>query len=241
MPFVDHFVSLGIDYTSDITVIRKAWCRACLASHPDRPGGSVEKQQAVNTAWEVLGDENHRTFYLAGYRRVHPATTATSSSSAPRPDPAFSTPRASRPYAQTNSSSSKTNPSAGRGSSSKRPFDIDSDSEWEQWPPSAAGMDSDDDFEEISPEAFSNRAKGTGKGNATEPPKKKRKQFAPPLAPVPDPDDMKADVLDALVEYAGRFATAAEKERIRGALMAGDSGPGRVVGVIRRVMRDSRR
>jgi curved DNA-binding protein CbpA len=58
-----HYDTLGVKPDASADEIKTAWRRACSSAHPDREGGSTEQQQAVNKAYEVLGDPERRTHY----------------------------------------------------------------------------------------------------------------------------------------------------------------------------------
>lgn len=49
--------------TSDESVIKKAYKKAALKFHPDRPGGDKVKFQEVSEAFEVLSNSNKKQIY----------------------------------------------------------------------------------------------------------------------------------------------------------------------------------
>lgn len=59
----DHYATLGVGREATQDEIRAAWRRASSAAHPDRPGGSNERQAAVNDAYRVLCDPGLRKQY----------------------------------------------------------------------------------------------------------------------------------------------------------------------------------
>jgi len=68
-PFVNHYATLSLfSVTDDLSRIKRAWQRACLAHHPDH-GGSDERQAKVNAAWEILSDRSKRERFNEEYRR----------------------------------------------------------------------------------------------------------------------------------------------------------------------------
>lgn len=62
----DHYKTLGIQRDATKEQIRAAYRRAARQAHPDREGGTTERMQAVNAAYEVLIDEERRRAYDAG-------------------------------------------------------------------------------------------------------------------------------------------------------------------------------
>lgn len=60
------YETLGVDPKASAEELKEAYRRACSAAHPDREGGSTERQQAVNTAWEIVGDPERRAAYDRG-------------------------------------------------------------------------------------------------------------------------------------------------------------------------------
>lgn len=63
---MDHYETLGVERGATAEEIKAAWRRASSQAHPDRAGGSAERQQAVNKAYEVLSDAERRAAYDAG-------------------------------------------------------------------------------------------------------------------------------------------------------------------------------
>lgn len=62
----DHYETLGVARDATQDEIRAAYRRAAKDAHPDREGGSTEHMQAVNAAYDVLGDEARRKAYDEG-------------------------------------------------------------------------------------------------------------------------------------------------------------------------------
>lgn len=60
-----HYETLGVEPSASAADIKAAYRRKSSAAHPDREGGSVEAQQAVNDAYAVLGDPDRRSRYDA--------------------------------------------------------------------------------------------------------------------------------------------------------------------------------
>ncbi len=60
-----HYETLGVARDASPAEIKRAWRRASSAAHPDREGGSQERQQAINRAYEVLSDPDRRADYDA--------------------------------------------------------------------------------------------------------------------------------------------------------------------------------
>lgn len=60
----NYYDVLGVPKgTSDATAIKKAYKKAALKFHPDRPGGDKQKFQEVSEAFEVLNDEKKKKAY----------------------------------------------------------------------------------------------------------------------------------------------------------------------------------
>jgi DnaJ family protein A protein 2 len=59
----DLYVRLGVDREATDDEIKRAYKRAVLTAHPDKPGGSKEKFQAVHEAFKVLSDAGARAEY----------------------------------------------------------------------------------------------------------------------------------------------------------------------------------
>jgi curved DNA-binding protein CbpA len=72
----DHYETLGVPRDATQEQIRSAYRRAARTAHPDREGGSTERMQAVNAAYEVLGDEERRRAYDAGETEGSPKAKA---------------------------------------------------------------------------------------------------------------------------------------------------------------------
>lgn len=58
-----HYEVLGVAPGADAAEVRRAYLRLARAHHPDRSGGDVDRMQAVNAAWAVLGDPVRRRQY----------------------------------------------------------------------------------------------------------------------------------------------------------------------------------
>jgi curved DNA-binding protein CbpA len=66
---------LEVAHDADLETIEKAYRRAAQRAHPDREGGSTERMQALNEAWEILKDpERRRRFDLTGDRTAEDPT-----------------------------------------------------------------------------------------------------------------------------------------------------------------------
>jgi DnaJ family protein A protein 2 len=61
----DLYALLGVGRSASDEELKKAFRRAALETHPDKPGGSKEKFQAVNEAYQVLGNPQKRAEYDA--------------------------------------------------------------------------------------------------------------------------------------------------------------------------------
>lgn len=60
----NYYEVLGVPKgTSDDAVIKKAYKKAALKYHPDRPGGDKVKFQEVSEAFEVLSDKKKKQIY----------------------------------------------------------------------------------------------------------------------------------------------------------------------------------
>lgn len=59
----DLYALLGVERTATEEDLKKAYKRAALVAHPDKPGGSKEKFQAVNEAYTVLSNREARAEY----------------------------------------------------------------------------------------------------------------------------------------------------------------------------------
>lgn len=62
----DHYAVLGVAKDATPEQIKQAWRKASSAAHPDREGGSSERQKAVNEAYEILSDPERRQDYDSG-------------------------------------------------------------------------------------------------------------------------------------------------------------------------------
>lgn len=62
----DHYQTLGVARDASQSEIRTAYRKAASEAHPDRPGGCAERMQAVNVAFEVLGNPERRAAYDRG-------------------------------------------------------------------------------------------------------------------------------------------------------------------------------
>lgn len=59
----DYYEVLGVGKSASADEIKKAFRKAAVKLHPDRPDGDEEKFKEVNEAYEVLKDENKRQRY----------------------------------------------------------------------------------------------------------------------------------------------------------------------------------
>lgn len=59
----NYYDVLGIPKTADEAEIKKAYKKAALKYHPDRPGGDKVKFQEVSEAFEVLSDSKKKQLY----------------------------------------------------------------------------------------------------------------------------------------------------------------------------------
>jgi len=62
----DPYEVLGVARDATQDEIKSAYRRASSAAHPDREGGSAERQQQINDAYAVLGDPGQRKAYDEG-------------------------------------------------------------------------------------------------------------------------------------------------------------------------------
>jgi len=67
----DHYATLGVAPDADAAAIKAAYRRRSTQAHPDKPGGSHEKMQAINAAYDVLSDKRRRAAYDAGQDDPH--------------------------------------------------------------------------------------------------------------------------------------------------------------------------
>jgi len=72
----DHYETLGVPRDAPQEQIRAAYRRAASTAHPDREGGSTERMQAINAAYDVLGDQERRRAYDAGETEGSPKAKA---------------------------------------------------------------------------------------------------------------------------------------------------------------------
>jgi DnaJ-class molecular chaperone len=59
----DYYEVLGVAKDATPEQIKQAWRKATSVAHPDREGGSAERQQLVNRAYEALSDPERRRQY----------------------------------------------------------------------------------------------------------------------------------------------------------------------------------
>ncbi|MFA6547917.1 MAG: molecular chaperone DnaJ [Candidatus Magasanikbacteria bacterium] len=59
----DYYKILGIEKNATTDEIKKAFKKAAMQYHPDRPGGDEKKFKEVNEAYQVLNDTDKRTKY----------------------------------------------------------------------------------------------------------------------------------------------------------------------------------
>lgn len=59
----DYYKILGVDKNASPDEIKKAFKKAAMEHHPDRPGGNEAKFKEVNEAYQVLGDPEKRKRY----------------------------------------------------------------------------------------------------------------------------------------------------------------------------------
>lgn len=65
MKFTELYQVLGVPPTAPAAQIKRAWRKFAQATHPDREGGDEVRYKAVQTAYDVLGDEARRAKYDA--------------------------------------------------------------------------------------------------------------------------------------------------------------------------------
>jgi DnaJ-class molecular chaperone len=79
---VDHYATLGLDSDCTESDIRAAYRLLAKEHHPDRNGHSVtahQRTQALNAAYEILGDPENRRAYDASRRTAKPTPSARNS------------------------------------------------------------------------------------------------------------------------------------------------------------------
>lgn len=59
----DYYKILGVEKNASVDDIKKAFKKAAMEHHPDRPGGNEAKFKEVNEAYQVLGDPEKRKRY----------------------------------------------------------------------------------------------------------------------------------------------------------------------------------
>ncbi|MFA6424292.1 MAG: molecular chaperone DnaJ [Candidatus Magasanikbacteria bacterium] len=59
----DYYKILGVEKSATTDEIKKAFKKAAMQHHPDRPGGDEKKFKEVNEAYQVLNDAGKRTKY----------------------------------------------------------------------------------------------------------------------------------------------------------------------------------
>lgn len=59
----NHYQTLGVHPTADIDTIKNVYRSLAQKHHPDRDTGDLEKFQALNEAYQVLGDPERRKQY----------------------------------------------------------------------------------------------------------------------------------------------------------------------------------
>jgi curved DNA-binding protein CbpA len=64
----NHYLVLQVQETAEPDVVRAAFRALARRYHPDEPTGSVERMTALNEAWSVLGNAEHRAAYDAALR-----------------------------------------------------------------------------------------------------------------------------------------------------------------------------
>ncbi len=62
---MNHYDTLGVARDASAAEIKTAYRSKSREHHPDKEGGSTEAMQAVNQAYEVLGDPERRALYDA--------------------------------------------------------------------------------------------------------------------------------------------------------------------------------
>lgn len=59
----DYYKILGVEKNATTDEVKKAFKKAAMQHHPDRPGGDEKKFKEVNEAYQVLNDADKRTKY----------------------------------------------------------------------------------------------------------------------------------------------------------------------------------
>lgn len=59
----DYYKILGVEKNATADEIKKAFKKAAMQYHPDRPGGDEKKFKEINEAYQVLGDQEKRSKY----------------------------------------------------------------------------------------------------------------------------------------------------------------------------------
>ena len=59
----DYYKILGVEKNATTDEVKKAFKKAAMQHHPDRPGGDEKKFKEVNEAYQVLSDADKRTKY----------------------------------------------------------------------------------------------------------------------------------------------------------------------------------
>jgi molecular chaperone DnaJ len=59
----DYYKILGVEKNATTEEVKKAFKKAAMQYHPDRPGGDEKKFKEINEAYQVLGDADKRTKY----------------------------------------------------------------------------------------------------------------------------------------------------------------------------------
>ena len=59
----DYYKILGVEKNATTDEVKKAFKKAAMQYHPDRPGGDEKKFKEVNEAYQVLNDADKRTKY----------------------------------------------------------------------------------------------------------------------------------------------------------------------------------
>ena len=59
----DYYKILGVEKHATADEIKKAFKKAAMQHHPDRPGGNEAKFKEINEAYQVLGNKEKRQKY----------------------------------------------------------------------------------------------------------------------------------------------------------------------------------